>query len=534
MPQSSVFPPAKPSQADTPSCSSSPCVTRFAPSPTGFLHIGGARTALFNYLFAKNKGGKFLLRIEDTDKKRSTKQAIDAILQSMDWLGITPDEEPIFQSAREARHREIAQQLLAQGKAYYCYTTQEELAALREEASQKGQKLHFKSPYRDYAPSSSPSLSSLPSSPSSPSSPHPAEAEIQPVIRLKTPQEGKITIDDAIKGQISVEYTEIDDLILLRADGTPTYMFAVVIDDYDMGITDIIRGDDHFTNSFRQYAIYEALGWNFPKSCHLPLIHGEDGTKLSKRHGALNVMAYKEMGFLSDAVKNYLLRLGWSLGDKEVFATKEAMQNFHKGNFGKSPARFDMAKLKNINNHYIKELFQDDKLAEDRQDKEYGREKGHKHKSGRDRLQKLIEGKITFDVKCGITPDMVAKIIKESLHLYYERTQTINELAENIKPLLQKTTPSEKDAKILAEGKGKLAKFASILGQLPVADFHKDNIKQMLKDFVAVNKIKFKEIGLPLRVAILGVSSSPDIAEIIAILGKITGKEAILARLSEI
>ena len=303
-------------------------VTRFAPSPTGYLHIGGARTALFNYLFAKANGGKFLLRIEDTDRERSTKAAIDAILNGMDWLGLKADGPPIFQFSRAHRHAEVAYQLVEKGKAYRCYVTTEELAKWREEnPNQK-----FRSPYRDKNENTN--------------KPH--------VVRLKAPLEGAVVINDHVKSEVSVDAAELDDMVLLRSDGTPTYMLAVVVDDHDMHVTHVIRGDDHFTNTFRQKLIYQAMDWHVPEFAHVPLIHGPDGAKLSKRHGALGVDEYRKMGYLPEAMRNYLLRLGWSHGDDEIISDEQAVQWFTLKNLGASPARFDFEKLAALNLHYIK------------------------------------------------------------------------------------------------------------------------------------------------------------------------------------
>lgn len=318
-------------------------ITRFAPSPTGFLHIGGARTALFNYLFAKHNGGKFLLRIEDTDKERSTEPAKEAILTSLKWLGLPWHGEVVYQSKRAARHKEIAEILVTKGKAYYCFSSQEEIAAQREEALKNKEHFIFKSPWRDKESADFPS-------------------GIKPVIRLKVSKEGSTTVKDLLQGDVTVLNSHIDDMILLRSDGTPTYMLAVVVDDHDMGITHIIRGDDHLTNASRQQVIYEAMGWDIPAMVHIPLIHGPDGAKLSKRHGALGAEQYKDMGFLPDALCNYLLRLGWSHGDAEFISRSEAIEWFSIEGLGKSPARLDFDKMRFMNAHYIRNLSDDSLL----------------------------------------------------------------------------------------------------------------------------------------------------------------------------
>src|SRR5881394_308629 len=320
-------------------------VTRFAPSPTGFLHIGGARTALFNWLYARGRGGKFLLRIEDTDRARSTDEAIAAIFDGLQWLGLEWDGEPVHQFSRAARHREIAEQLLREGKAYYCYASPEELAEMREKARAEGRSKLYNGLWRDRDPS------------------HP-RPDVAPVIRLKAPLTGETVIDDQVQGRVVWQNENLDDLVLLRSDGTPTYMLAVVVDDHDMGVSHIIRGDDHLTNAARQSHIYEALGWRAPVMAHIPLIHGPDGSKLSKRHGALGVDAYRAMGYVPAALRNYLVRLGWGHGDQEIFSTEQMISTFDLPQIGRSPARFDFAKLESINGHYMRRSSDADLLAE--------------------------------------------------------------------------------------------------------------------------------------------------------------------------
>src|ERR1700726_1750302 len=310
-------------------------VTRFAPSPTGFLHIGGARTALFNWLYARGRGGKMLLRIEDTDRDRSTQSAIDAILEGLSWLELDWDGDTIYQFSRSARHREVAEQLLANGCAYLCYASAEELAQMREQARREGRTRLYDGRWRDRSPAEAP-------------------AGVKPVIRLKAPLTGKTVVEDQVQGRGVWQNENLDDLVLLRSDGTPNYMLAVVVDDHDMGVTHIIRGDDHLTNAARQIQIYTALGWSVPAMAHIPLIHGPDGSKLSKRHGALGVDAYRAMGYLPAAMRNYLVRLGWSHGDQEIFSTEEMIAAFDLPQIGRSPARFDFAKLENLNGHYIR------------------------------------------------------------------------------------------------------------------------------------------------------------------------------------
>lgn len=310
-------------------------VTRFAPSPTGALHIGGARTALFNYLFARKHNGKFLLRIEDTDQERSKAEHEAQILESLSWLGIHWDEEPIHQLSRAARHKEVAESLVAAGNAYYCYATPEEIESYREQAKAEGRSLHFRSPWREGNA--------------------PIRKDVAPAIRLKVPLEGSTIIEDSVQGHIEVSNSELDDMVLLRGNGSPTYMLAVVVDDHDMGVTHIIRGDDHLTNGLRQIQLYKALKWEVPIMAHIPLIHGSDGAKLSKRHGATSAGEYKNLGYLPEAMTNYLIRLGWSHGDQEFFTMEEAEQLFNLESVNQAPARFDAAKLSHFNSHYLRQ-----------------------------------------------------------------------------------------------------------------------------------------------------------------------------------
>src|SRR5712672_1923272 len=322
-----------------------PVVTRFAPSPTGFLHIGGARTALFNWLYARGRSGKMLLRIEDTDRERSTKEAIAAILDGLTWLGIEWDGDAVYQFSRAARHREVAEQLLAAGQAYRCYASQQELDEMRERARREGRAKLYDGRWRDRDPAEAP-------------------PGVKPVIRLRAPLSGETAIEDQVQGRVVWQNENLDDLVLLRSDGTPTYMLAVVVDDRDMGVTHIIRGDDHLTNAARQAQIYNALGWKVPVMAHIPLIHGPDGSKLSKRHGALGVDAYRAMGYLPAALRNYLIRLGWSHGDQEIFSTQEMIEAFDLPQIGRSAARFDFAKLESLNGHYIRHADDQELLTE--------------------------------------------------------------------------------------------------------------------------------------------------------------------------
>jgi glutamyl-tRNA synthetase len=446
-----------------------PVVTRFAPSPTGFLHIGGARTALFNWLYARHHGGKFLLRIEDTDKARSTKEAIDAILDGMQWLGLDWDGHEYYQSQFWARHAEIAHRLLERGHAYRCYMTQEELAEQREAAQKERRPFRINSPWRDITE---------------------IEAEKPFVIRLKAPQEGETAIDDRVQGRVTVQNAELDDFILLRSDGTPTYMLAVVVDDHDMGVTHVIRGDDHLNNAFRQLAIIRAMGWPEPTYAHVPLIHGADGAKLSKRHGALGVDSYRdELGFLPEAVDNYLLRLGWGHGDAEIISRDQAVEWFDLDHVGKSPSRFDFKKLENLNGHYIRE-------ADD------------------ERLARLVASKL------GLASDQKALLAKAMPELK-TRANTINQLAEGA-GFLFAARPLEIDqsASVLltADARSLLAAAHSSLAAL--ADWDKPSLEAAIRDVAEASGVKLGKLAQPLRAALTGRTTSPGIFDVLALLGR--------------
>ena len=444
-------------------------VTRFAPSPTGYLHIGGARTALFNWLFARHHGGKYLLRIEDTDKVRSTKEAIDAILDGLDWLGIGGDGDPYFQSQFEKRHAEVAHQLLDLGAAYRCYMTQDELAAAREKAQAERKPFRINSPWRD--------RSDWP--------------EDRPyVIRIKAPQQGETVIDDLVQGQVTVANAEIDDFILLRSDGTPTYMLAVVVDDYDMGVTHVIRGDDHLNNAFRQLAIIRAMGWPEPKYAHVPLIHGFDGAKLSKRHGALGVDAYRdELGILPEALFNYLLRLGWGHGDDEIISRDQAVEWFDIDHVGKSPSRFDLKKLENLNGHYMRE-------AEDA------------------RLATLVSPKF------GLSYEEIPLLIRAMPELK-ARAHSLNELAEGAEFLFaSRPLPiDEKAAALLTEeARGHLALAHDALAAVP--DWDHDPLDAAVRKVAETNELKLGKLAQPLRAALTGKTTSPGIFDVLVLLGR--------------
>ena len=446
-------------------------VTRFAPSPTGYLHIGGARTALFNWLFARHHGGRYLLRIEDTDKARSTQPAIDAILDGLGWLGIGGDGEPYFQSQFEKRHAEVAHDLIERGVAYRCYLTAEELAARREKAQAERRPFRIDSEWRDRTPG--------------------PEQQGQPyVVRIKTPNDGETVIEDLVQGRVRVANAEIDDFVLLRSDGTPTYMLAVVVDDHDMGITHIIRGDDHLNNAFRQLAIIRAMGWAEPTYAHIPLIHGSDGAKLSKRHGALGVDTYRdELGILPEALSNYLLRLGWGHGDDEIISRDQAIQWFDIDHVGKSPSRFDLKKLENLNGHYIRE-------ASD------------------ERLAALIRPKL------GIGPEDEALLVKAMPELK-ARAHDLNQLAEGAEFLFaaRPLNLDEKSAALLTE-EARQSLAAAHATLCAVANWDHDTIDAAVREVAEAKGLKLGKLAQPLRAALTGKTTSPGIFDVLVLLGK--------------
>jgi len=454
-----------------PSASSTPVVTRFAPSPTGYLHIGGARTALFNWLFARHHGGKFLLRIEDTDKARSTKDAIDAILDGMNWLGLDWDGHEYYQSQFWARHADIARRLVDKGAAYRCWMTQEELATQREKAAAERRPFRITSPWRDCAPDTP-----------TPDGPF--------VIRLKAPRDGETVIDDQVQGRVTVQNAEIDDFVLLRSDGSPTYMLAVVVDDHDMGVTHVIRGDDHLNNAFRQLAIIRAMEWPEPVYAHVPLIHGADGAKLSKRHGALGVDAYRdELGMLPEAVFNYLLRLGWGHGDDEIISREQATEWFGLDHVGKSPSRFDFKKLENLNGHYIRE-------ADD------------------GRLADLVATKLG-------TSDAQKSLLTRAMPELKARAHTLNELADGARFLFAKR-PLEMDeaatALLTAEARALLASAHGKLSAL--AEWDAASLEAAIREVAEGNGVKLGKLAQPLRAALTGRTTSPGIFDVLALLGR--------------
>ncbi|MXO59595.1 glutamate--tRNA ligase [Altererythrobacter salegens] len=445
-------------------------VTRFAPSPTGFLHIGGARTALFNWLYARHHGGKALLRIEDTDRKRSNQEAIDAILDGLDWLCLDYDEPPVFQSERAVRHAEVAAELLASGNAYKCYATPEELEAMREEQRAKKLPLRYDGRWRDRDPADAPD-------------------DAPYVIRLKTPTEGELVIEDRVQGRVAVKNAEIDDYILLRGDGTPTYMLAVVVDDHDMGVTHIVRGDDHLNNAFRQLPIYHAMGWKEPVYAHIPLIHGNDGAKLSKRHGAMGVDAYRdELGILPEALFNYLLRLGWGYGDQEEFTREEAIAAFTLEGVGKSPSRFDMKKLLSMNGNYIRT-------------------------ADNARLAELAAAEIG--------PQADVALLTEAMPVLKTRARDLHELADGA-AFLFKTRPlamNEAAAALLTDD------AKALLGEVSArlkAEQHwtTEALEANLKAYAEEQGLGLGKLAQPLRAALTGQTTSPGIFDVLALLGR--------------
>lgn len=448
-------------------------VTRFAPSPTGYLHIGGVRTALFNYLFARHTGGTFLLRIEDTDRVRSTDDAIAKILDGMAWLNLTPDAPVLYQFARAARHAEVAQQLLATGNAYRCYATPEELAELRAEQKAKGLPQRYDGRWRDRtdAPAGKPF-----------------------VVRLKAPQSGETIIQDQVQGEVRRANAELDDFILLRSDGTPTYMLAVVVDDHDMGVTNIIRGDDHLTNAFRQLALIRALGWPEPTYGHVPMIHGADGAKLSKRHGALGVEAYRDdYGILPEALENYLLRLGWGHGNVELIDRAEAIRLFEPHDIGRSPARFDLRKLESVNAHYLKQ-------------------------AANDRLARLVLARL--GTVAPVPPELEARLLALMDELK-PRAKNLNQLADSAKFLGESRPLAMDDAarSLLDEaGLGHLAALAAALAA--VDDWQREVLEAAGRDAAAARGVGLGAIAAPLRAALTGRKNSPSVFAVMAALGQ--------------
>ena len=451
-------------------------VTRFAPSPTGFLHIGGARTALFNWLFARHHGGTFLLRIEDTDRARSTPDAIERILEALRWLDLTWDGAAFYQSKNAARHAAVAHELVAAGHAYRCYCTPEELTEMRERARKAGGTRLYDGRWRDRDPAEAP-------------------AGIDPVVRIKMPLEGETVIADAVQGEVRVANERLDDLVLLRADGTPTYMLSVVVDDHDMGVTHIIRGDDHLTNAFRQRQIYAACGWSVPTFAHIPLIHGPDGAKLSKRHGALGVEAYRDMGYLPEALINYLLRLGWGHGDDEIIARDQAVEWFDLAGVGRGAARFDLAKLDSLNGHYIRE-------SDDR------------------RLVALIVPLLAERLDGAPVPEAAERLLA-GMNGLKQRAKTLLELIESAS-FYCRAVPlpmTDKAAGLLGpEARGRLHGLAAALVALDT--WTEPALEAAVRAFAEAAGVKLGQVAQPLRAALTGATASPGIFEVMAVLGR--------------
>ena len=453
-------------------------VTRFAPSPTGYLHIGGARTALFNWLFARHHGGRYMLRIEDTDKKRSTQDAIDKIFEGLDWLDLDHDGDVVFQSRNMDRHAEVAAQLLAEGKAYKCYCSPEELAEMREKARENGSSgAFYDNRWRDRDPFEAPD-------------------DVAPVVRIKMPLDGETTISDFVQGDVTRTNDQLDDFVILRSDGTPTYMLAVVVDDHDMGATHVIRGDDHLNNAFRQYHLYRACGWDIPEFAHIPLIHGADGAKMSKRHGALGVDHYDELGILPETMRNYLLRLGWSHGDDEIISTAEAIEWFDLDAVGRSPARFDMDRLLNLNAHYLKE-------------------------ADPTRLAAQVLQQASNSADKDLSPNAEERLVTGLAGLT-QRAKTVNEVVESAELYLFDAPLSfnEKAQKMLADPAA-LEHLRALAGMLSeAASWDEESLDSVVRSYAEANALKLGQVAQPLRAALTGSNVSPGIFEVMVVLGR--------------
>ncbi|HQT39068.1 MAG TPA: glutamate--tRNA ligase [Acidocella sp.] len=448
--------------------------TRFAPSPTGLLHIGGARTALFNYLFARHYGGEFLIRIEDTDKARSTEEAVQVILDGLDWLGLNPDAPPVFQSKQEARHVEVARALLAQGRAYECYCTPDELREMRETAQAEGRPPRYDGRWRDRDPASAP-------------------AGVKPAIRLKAPREGETVLEDLVQGTVTVANSELDDMIILRSDGTPTYLHAVVVDDHDMAISHVIRGDDHLTNTFRQIQIYNAMGWALPKFAHIPLIHGADGAKLSKRHGAVSILEFREQGFLPEALCNYLLRLGWGHGDAEFLSRDEQVKLFDLNGVGRAASRMDYAKLTHMNGMWLRG-------------------------AGDERLVADVMARLPAQCGVSVSDGLADKLLRLMPGLK-ERAKTLLELTAS-SAFLARSIPLEFEPKAQAlltvEARAMLGRLAP---KLAATDFSVAELDAAMRSFAEAEGLKLGQVAQPLRAALTGSTMSPGIDATLSALG---------------
>ena len=468
-------------KSGAPAVAKRPVVTRFAPSPTGTLHIGGARTALFNWLYARHTGGKFLLRIEDTDRERSKPEHVTAILESLKWLELDWDGEPLFQFARADRHRAVGQELLAAGKAYRCYLSAEDLAAMRAKAEAEKRPLIVESPWRDADPATAP-------------------AGVKPAIRLRTARTGETIVDDQVQGRVVFPNKDLDDMIILRSDGAPTYNFAVVVDDHDMGVTNVIRGVDHLTNTARQSLVYGAMGWELPHFAHIPLVHGADGAKMSKRHGAQGTEEYRAMGYLPAALRNYLARLGWSHGDDEIFSTEQAIEWFDIVNVGKSPARFDFAKLGDLNGNYIRAADDAELL---RRIKDY--------------LPHAENGPKDFSGFAAAGWDKLAA----ALPSLKERAKTLPELVEGAKYIIA-TRPlalDEKAQKLIdTDAKAALADLVKLFDAAP--EWAAAPLEATLRAYAEDKGLKLGKVAQPLRAALTGRAVSPPVFDVMAVLGR--------------
>jgi glutamyl-tRNA synthetase len=460
-----------------------PVVTRFAPSPTGYLHIGGGRTALFNWLYARGRGGKFLLRIEDTDRDRSTPEATAAILRGLTWLGLDWDGEPISQFARKDRHAEVAREMMARGTAYKCFSTQEEIAAFRAEAEARGSYALFQSPWRDADPSTYP--------------------DAPFVIRMRAPREGETVIEDQVQGRVVIQNSSLDDMICLRSDATPTYMLAVVVDDHDMGVTHVIRGDDHLNNAARQQMIYDAMGWEIPTWAHIPLIHGPDGKKLSKRHGATGVEEYQAMGYPAAGMRNYLTRLGWAHGDAEIFTTEEALKMFDLAGIGRAPARLDFKKLENTCGHHM--AMMDDAAL----------------------LHELVGFMAAADLPA--LSEAQKTLLEKGLYCVKDRAKTFHELLDKAEFMLasRPIAPDEASAKALdTVSRGILQ---TLTPRLQNASWTKLDLEPILTEVAAENGIGFGKLAAPLRAALAGRSATPSVYDMMLVIGQ----DETIARLND-
>lgn len=464
--------------------SATPVVTRFAPSPTGMLHIGSARTALFCWLFARGRDGKFLLRIEDTDRARSTPEATEAIFAGMNWLGLDWDGEPTSQFENAARHAEVAQAMLAAGHAYKCFSTQEEIQAFREAARAEKRSTLFRSPWRDADPATHP--------------------DAPYVIRVKAPKDGETVVQDEVQGRVVWNNDQLDDMICLRSDGTPTYMLAVVVDDHDMGVTHVIRGDDHLANTPRQLLVYDAMGWDAPVWAHIPLLHGADGKKLSKRHGATGVSEYQALGYPAAGMRNYLTRLGWSHGDDEFFTDAQALEWFDLGGIGKSPSRFDTKKLENICGQHI--AISDDAA-----------------------LVAEIAEYLNSTGQTALDPRQIDGLSK-AMYCLKERSKTFPQLLDKAWFILTERpiSPDEKSAKSLDSGG--ISVLAELTPHLQNASWSRTKLEEVVATFAEANDIKLGKIAQPLRSALAGRAATPSVFDMMLVLGR----EETLARLTDV